>query len=420
MISDLHNTYLLRSVLSSGPYMQAILDSEGRFLELGETLAKFSGRDRGVLVNTPFIDLFEQDLDQVSLNKLGNTLEAAAEATLQLQRTGKPDLCLSLRPIVDSSLGLKVLLVQFWDGAAQAEPDLETLSLESKALGALPVGVIKQEADGTLSLYNEAAQRMLGLSREQLSGLTPPSPHLSISYDDGTPFFEDAWPRNLSSEFDEPPVNLILKVERPLHATRWLLMTTEIIEKNVEAQDYATLSALTDITEQRKQEERLRQAALFDPITALPMRALFAERLAQVIGKAKRIPRYCFAVLFVNLDDFKSVSGVAEQASGGFLIEVATQLKESLRAADTLARLGEDEFAILLDDAVVLADAVEVAERSLKVLARFKNEQGLNVSIGVLMGDKTCSSPHQVLNAARHAMLEAKDAGGGRYAVYRK
>ena len=417
MISDLKSTYLLRSVFTSGSHFQALLDPEGTILELNEALLDFAGQDRDSLLGTSFSDLVKPNLTQASLESLESRLDRAATGTsseIQLEKPDQSSLSLFIKPILGPDSRVKALLINLGDQTPQ--------NLHHSALSELPVGVLKREADGTLSLYNKAAQRMLGLSREQLIGLSPASPHLKISYDDGTPFFEEAWPQNLHSGLDEPPISILLKIERPLHDTRWLLMTTEVVEQDQASQSYATLSTLTDITEQRKQEESLRQGALYDPLTTLPMRALFADRLTQVIGKAKRIPRYCFAVLCVDLDNFEAINGVVgHEAGDDVLIQVATQLKESLRSADTLARLSEDEFVILLDDAVVLADAVEVAERSLSVLSDcdIKGE-ALSASIGIVMGDKDSSDPYQILNHARQAMLEAKDSGRGRYAIHRK
>jgi len=416
MISDFDKPYLLRSLFRSGSAPQAIVDFEGRILELNDSLLSVTGQSRAAVLSGSFLTLFQSHLSGPSTEGLEDALAAAMSGKIvrtKLERTAETDLNLFIKPILGPDV--RALLIELGDESTPHNTALE-------ALDDLPVGVLKQEADGTLSLYNRAAQRMLGLSREQLVGLTPPSPHLDIRYDDGTPFFEGAWPQNFRSELDEPPINLLLKVERPLHGTRWLLMSTEILEQAGDTQSYATLSTLTDITEQRKQEESLRQGALYDPLTTLPMRALFADRLTQVIGKAQRIPRYCFAVLFIDLDNFEAVNGaVGYEAGNDVLIEVAAQLKESLRTADTLARLSDDEFVILLDDAVMLADAVEVAERSLQVLGNCTIEdEALSASIGVLMGDKDCSGPYQVLNQARQAMLEAKECGRGRYAIYKK
>ena len=416
MISDFDKPYLLRSLFRSGPAPQAIVDFEGRILELNDSLLSVTGQTRATVLSSSFLTLFQSYLTELSTEELEDALVTAMSGKIvrtKLESASETDLNLFIKPILGP--GVSALLVELGDESAQSDTVSETLD-------DLPVGVLKQEADGTLSLYNKAAQRMLGLSREQLVGLTPPSPHLDIRYDDGTPFFEGAWPQNLRSELDEPPINLLLKVERPLHGTRWLLMSTEILEQEGDTQSYAALSTLTDITEQRKQEESLRRGALYDPLTTLPMRALFADRLTQVIGKAQRIPRYCFAVLFIDLDNFDAINGaVGYEAGNDVLIEVAAQLKESLRTADTLARLSDDEFVILLDDAVVLADAVEVAERSLQVLRNCAVEgEALSASIGIVMGNKDCSSPYQALNQARQAMLEAKECGRGCYAIYKK
>ena len=189
-----------------------------------------------------------------------------------------------------------------------------------------------------------------------------------------------------------------------------------------------------DITERKRAEEMLAHNAFHDGLTNLPNRALFLDRLQQALTLSKRHPNYKFAVLLIDVDEFKIINDSLGHAAGDdLLIQIGQRLKESVRRADTvsrprtsdvpdrpanddtLARLGGDEFTILLDDIRDPIEAVRVAERMQAELAIpfVVNQQGIVISASI--GIAASTSPHthaeDLLRDADIAMYRAKRAG---------
>src|SRR5215211_3215972 len=129
----------------------------------------------------------------------------------------------------------------------------------------------------------------------------------------------------------------------------------------------AVVVVVRDISARKAREDRLREDALHDPLTALPNRTLFSDRLAQALQRQRRSSG-SVSVLFVDIDDFKSVNDrLGHRAGDQLMIAIASRLGSSLRSADTAARLGGDEFGVLIEGASQ-ADACQVADR---ILAAF-------------------------------------------------
>ncbi|HEX2221066.1 MAG TPA: EAL domain-containing protein [Candidatus Limnocylindria bacterium] len=176
-----------------------------------------------------------------------------------------------------------------------------------------------------------------------------------------------------------------------------------------------------DITDRQQLEEQLRHQAFHDALTGLANRALFADRVDHALHRAGRHPS-SVAVLFLDLDDFKTVNdSLGHEAGDELLRAVADRLRRALREGDTAARLGGDEFAILLEE-VDSEGAAEVADRVLDALrGRFRvgrRELGISASIGVAVG-RTRASASDLLRNADVAMYRAKAAGKGRVVMFR-
>jgi diguanylate cyclase (GGDEF)-like protein/PAS domain S-box-containing protein len=149
------------------------------------------------------------------------------------------------------------------------------------------------------------------------------------------------------------------------------------------------VATLTDITRSKELEEELRHRAYHDPLTDLPNRALFADRLRVAILQAQRGQR-SFALCFIDLDRFKPVNDQFGHAAGDdLLVETAKRLSLCVRAADTVSRLGGDEFAAILTDAGSRTEVEDVAARIVSELARpFELQAGIahiSCSIGIAL-----------------------------------
>jgi diguanylate cyclase (GGDEF)-like protein/PAS domain S-box-containing protein len=170
-----------------------------------------------------------------------------------------------------------------------------------------------------------------------------------------------------------------------------------------------------DITERKSFEEQLRHQAFHDPLTDLPNRALFMDRLRHALVRMKRRKKPA-AVLFLDLDNFKLVNdSLGHEAGDRLLVSVAQRLRGCLRTEDTAARFGGDEFTILLEDVRHAGDAVRVARQITRALnapfALEGREVFINASIGIALSTSGSERPTDLLRNADAALYRAKASG---------
>ena len=176
----------------------------------------------------------------------------------------------------------------------------------------------------------------------------------------------------------------------------------------------------------RKQwEDKLVHNAFHDPLTDLPNRLLFLDRMGQCLSRARRNQDYLFAVLYMDLDRFKVINDSMGHVIGDqLLVEVAHRLQSALRATDTVSRLGGDEFAILLDEIHQIGDVSRAVERVRSQFLLPMNLGGREIftvaSIGVALGSASYKSAEDLLRDADTAMYRAKTSGEGRHEVFDK
>ncbi len=184
----------------------------------------------------------------------------------------------------------------------------------------------------------------------------------------------------------------------------------------------ALLVAATDVTARRKAQARLLQAAFYDPLTGLPNRALFKDRLEIAFARAKGREAARFAVFFLDLDRFKLVNdSLGHRAGDELLVQIARRLESCRRAGDTVARLGGDEFTLLVEGVATDEEAIAVAERVHRSLMPPYMIEGHEVfagaSIGIALGGPATERVEHLLRDADTAMYRAK-VRGCRHAVF--
>ena len=202
---------------------------------------------------------------------------------------------------------------------------------------------------------------------------------------------------------------------------RWML-SRGLSVYDVSGKALRMAGSQTDITERK----------VSDPLTGLPNRLLFIDRLGRLIKHAKRRKDHLFAVLFLDLDGFKMINDSLGHLVGDqLLVGVANRLEKCLRSSDTVARLGEtftvarlggDEFTILLDDLKEPDDAKRAADRLMDALTPpfmlAGKEVFTSVSIGIALGNAAYDKPEDMLRDADTAMYRAKSLGKARYEVF--
>ncbi len=179
---------------------------------------------------------------------------------------------------------------------------------------------------------------------------------------------------------------------------------------------------MSDITERKQAEERLKQLALYDSLTGLPNRQLLDDRLRQIISDADR-GNYIVAVLFIDIDYFKYVNDTFGHSAGDKLLKmVATQLGTGLRASDTIARLGGDEFAIVLPEIHHVGEVAGMVRKIQQLLDLpfivDGREIHVSVSIGITLYPLDEDDAEGLLKSADTAMYHAKESGRNTFRLY--
>jgi diguanylate cyclase (GGDEF)-like protein/PAS domain S-box-containing protein len=206
---------------------------------------------------------------------------------------------------------------------------------------------------------------------------------------------------------------------------RWVLCRG-IVVKDPERHTLRAAGSLTNITDRKLAEEQLRFEAMHDSLTGLANRSLLADRLTHCLARNNRDPDSRFALLYIDLDEFKVINdSLGHQVGDKLLIEVSRRLSACARKIDTIARIpgdhvariGGDEFVMLLEDLSSSADALRVAERIHTALAEPFTLAGHDLvakgSVGITTSDAGYSRPEEVLRDADIALYQAKQAGKG-------
>ena len=252
--------------------------------------------------------------------------------------------------------------------------------------------IIVIDANGDIEICNHSAECMFGYNSGNLQG------------------------DNIRSLLDKP---FFLQRGKRKNGERFAL-DIDLNEIFVSGRKLFIIS-LYDLTAQKLREEQLLHLAYHDPLTDLPNRLLFMDRLAQTIARAHRNSELA-AVLFIDLDRFKQVNDSLGHATGDLLLQsVASRLKNCLREGDTLARLGGDEFTMIIET----NDANNCEIVTQKILSALSKEFQLNGhdiqisgSIGASLYPKDSGDIHALLHYADIAMYQAKAMGGNTCCKY--
>ena len=231
--------------------------------------------------------------------------------------------------------------------------------------------------------------------------------------------------RSLLEDLRERPVEHGVRCYEELRLSHlhghWVVTEVTALEPGDEPEVDGRVFNIRDVSDRKAHEEHLLLRALYDPLTGLANRALFREHVDKALARLRRTPARPHAVLFVDLDGFKTINDSLGHAAGDeVLAEVGRRLKRWMRPGDTAARLGGDEFAVLLENTSQLDTGV-LAKRILDVLLAPIVVQGKEVvltgSIGIALSEPGQDSDALLRNADA-AMYTAKAAGKGQYRLF--
>jgi diguanylate cyclase (GGDEF)-like protein/PAS domain S-box-containing protein len=314
--------------------------------------------------------------------------------------------------VVVGSISLAILVLSL--AAALAEQHLSARAVMELArirlLSGLSHEVMMILRDGVVREINSAGERLFGKRAEQLLGM-----HVSRLFADTDIMATIARDRTGS---EVPRTEEVMVRAAGLQQVPVELSCTGILYEG----HAAVAIALLDLSDRKRDEERIRHLAHHDALTDLPNRALLRDRLTQALERAAR-EGSGVAVLYLDLDRFKPINDLLGHASGDMLlVQVARRLQAEIRASDTLARIGGDEFVIVSGAAGRPENAADLAARLVETLARPFDLAGrqveIGVSVGIALSPADGASQETLIRAADTALYRVKDERRGTFRFY--
>jgi diguanylate cyclase (GGDEF)-like protein/PAS domain S-box-containing protein len=212
-----------------------------------------------------------------------------------------------------------------------------------------------------------------------------------------------------------PIDNFVAELYRRDGTTIWIEAVARVILDEF-GQNIGYEGSMINITDRQRTEDKLRYGATHDDLTGLWNRAWFVEQLQRILKRARRYDRYTFAVLFVDLDNFKLINDTLGHMVGDrLLVAMAQRLNGALQQGQSLARLGGDEFTLCIDRITDESEAIAIAQTLCHQLQKpfqiGSHELIACASIGIVIGSRQYETPEMVLKDADIAMYNAKARG---------
>lgn len=277
-------------------------------------------------------------------------------------------------------------------------------------------GIITFDEDGVIESFNPAAEIIFGLNVDEAVGqkIDTLLPGLSQNLPDMI---------RQNGSVVEDGVNDARDEVEGHRKDGTIIPLSLAVSKVYKGEKSLYIASTLDITVQKQSEEQLMYYAYHDVLTGLTNRALLTDRLDHVIERCKRDESIRFAVLFLDIDDFKLINDTMGHSVGDeLLIEISRRLKDSIRSVDTLSRLGGDEFVVLIEDIEGARDAFVTAERIHKNLKKPLELHGRKVtptsSIGIKVSVSPLDDAESYLRDADIAMYKAKTSGKARHEIF--
>ena len=268
-------------------------------------------------------------------------------------------------------------------------------------------GVFRSTLDGKVLDVNEALARMLGYDRDEL-----------LRENAATAYFSADERARLIGQLKEQKTlsNVEVRMRRKDGSAIWVLENMTLLD---EPGSNVIEGTIVDITERKVAQDQIEYQAYHDVLTGLPNRALFRDRIGVGLAHARRYRRAA-SVMFLDLDRFKLINDTLGHTVGdGLLQAVAQRLVNSVRGEDTVARMGGDEFTILLSDATDAHGVAIVASKVLEAISAPIFVEGhelfVTTSIGIALYPEDGSDAEELLKSADRAMYRAKESGRNNY-----
>ncbi len=311
-------------------------------------------------------------------------------------------------------LRLFAYLVILWFFLSLYNRNAKQLHLSKKVIDNTSEAIVVTDPQGKILDINDAYAQITGYERHELIG---GNPNISKSGIHDDRFYQDMWRQLLSTGhwsgeiWDRRKRGEIFPKRLTINAIR---------DDRGNTTHYVGI--FNDISEKKSDEEKLKNLAFYDPLTALPNRALFREHLEEITSTAQRSRKQA-ALMFIDLDGFKDVNDSLGHAAGDSLLkQVAQRLHARARKSDIVARLGGDEFGVLVRDLEHPEQIGSLAEKMLELIRSpvtvGEQEVRIAASIGIAVYPDDAQTVDDLYKNADIAMYQAKNSGRNNYTFF--
>jgi diguanylate cyclase (GGDEF)-like protein/PAS domain S-box-containing protein len=415
------NEARFRAMVRDSNDIMAIVDPNGRLVYASPVTERILGLDIEPLIGSDVFDLIHPDDREVArsgfqLTRAGHEVDrievrlrhadgswrvVEAVATNLLDDPAVEGIVISARDLTDRRL---------------AEAELrEAQERFRSAFEHAPIGMALTSIDGRLFRVNRALVQILGRGESELLA----SSILDLSHADDRELCRESMARLLTGATASCQLE-----QRYLHHDGhpvWVSVSASVV-RDVNDQPLYLVSQIEDIGARKASGDALAHQAIHDPLTGLPNRLHFVERLGRELAEAEQRGER-IAVLFLDLDRFKIVNdSLGHSAGDRLLVAVADRLSATMGPTDVVARFGGDEFTILCHNVTSEETAELVAERLAEAIARpvalIEGEVFVTASVGIALSGGAADTPETLLRNADAAMYRAKELGRDRAELF--
>jgi len=421
MVECLQKTTVSRdyvgSIIASLGEMLLVTDHQGHILTANPATLKVLGYSEKELIGISVNDLLSKD--DVLLNDSANTALTqtggvkSVEVSFRAKNGRKIPVLVSISLLQGSSEKQRQIVHAARDMTQQKKAERE-LRLAGKVMDTVSNAIMVCDGKGNIQLVNPAFVRITGYQREEVIGKNP---RILQSGQQSSGFYKQMWDSMLEDGCWEGEI-----WNRRKNGTiypEWLIITTIKDEYN-NISHY--VSTFLDITERKDFEVKLEHLANHDPLTGLPNRLLFMDRLSHAMEISKRSQSKT-ALIFIDIDGFKPVNDTHGHNVGDVLLQkIANRLQSCVRTSDTVARVGGDEFVMIIENIADIDRAMKIAEKALLLMRKTFIIDDLECQVGASLGlsiyPDDSMDLDELTRQADAAMYHAKKSGRNRISIY--
>lgn len=413
---DLTPSFAAGSILRTIGDPLLVCDAQGRVRVTNPAVGEVTGHDAGSLEGRPLAELLPEEPGRRA--EVGRMLRSETvrdrEVTFRSAGGDPVETSVSVSPLMDEGERVgSVVVARDIRERKRAEEALRTSEEKfAKVFEVTPLAVsIATVEEGRFLEVNDGFEDLYGWDRDEVLGRTAAELGLWIDLSDRDELVEKLDRRGTVRNFE---TRLRTRAGDELH----VLFSAEMIDLQGRR---CLVAAVHDITDRKRFEAELRRQALYDNLTGLPNRHLFVDRLRQGLERAGRRDE-AVAVLYLDITDFRRVNETLGYGEGDRVLEqIAGRLEGRFRREDTVARVGGDEFAVLVEGIEAPEEAERGAGRVLEALSAPLEVDDVPVrlesAVGIALADDGEDRPEEVLRSAHVAMQRAREEGA-RWTVF--